>query len=281
MACLHRFWTERSRTQLLQARTKDSLSSITAALSNTQRELANLARTNVYNDAFCIGHDGVFGTINGLRLGRVPGINVEWAEINAACGQALLLLYTIARKVDFTFESYVHCSSSPYDHSLTWSTKVSPHSHGLLLKDRANTRRQRHVRTVSVIQLFGATDDGWGLNSAFLSHHSYGSGDINITRVLHNRRFDYAMVAFLECLRQLMEHVRARDPSVDFPHTWVSISLLQRRCEGLNESRCRVVKDKIGDVSIKLQFSQEEIWTKAMRHVLLALKILLRWATSG
>ncbi len=75
----------------------------------------------MYNDAFCIGHDGVFGTINGLRLGRVPGvpvcicypliddksnslIQVEWAEINAAWGQTLLLLYTIARKLDFTFE---------------------------------------------------------------------------------------------------------------------------------------------------------------------------------
>jgi hypothetical protein len=144
--CLRRFWTERSRTQLQQARTKDSLSSITAALSNTQRELANLARTNVYNDAFCIGHDGVFGTINGLRLGRAPGINVEWAEINAAWGQALLLLYTIARKVDFTFESYVHCISFAHRQSFNLVTsKVSPHSDGLFLKDRANTRRQRHV----------------------------------------------------------------------------------------------------------------------------------------
>jgi beclin len=77
----------------------------------------------VYNDAFCIGHDGVFGTINGLRLGRVPGVQVrrpvvllwesinteqvEWAEINAAWGQTLLLLYTIARKLDYTFDSYV------------------------------------------------------------------------------------------------------------------------------------------------------------------------------
>ncbi len=77
----------------------------------------------MYNDAFCIGHDGVFGTINGLRLGRVPGvpvslvhcihsshlisIQVEWAEINAAWGQTLLLLYTIARKLDFTFEKCV------------------------------------------------------------------------------------------------------------------------------------------------------------------------------
>jgi beclin 1 len=38
--------------------------------------LEKLERTNVYNDAFCIGHDGVFGTINGLRLGRVPGVPV-------------------------------------------------------------------------------------------------------------------------------------------------------------------------------------------------------------
>lgn len=39
--------------------------------------LEKLERTNVYNDAFCIGHDGVFGTINGLRLGRVPGVPVS------------------------------------------------------------------------------------------------------------------------------------------------------------------------------------------------------------
>lgn len=42
-----------------------------------------------------------------------------------------------------------------------------------------------------------------------------------------------------------------------------------------------IVKDKIGDVSVKLQFSQEDAWTRALRHVLLALKILLKWATSG
>jgi beclin len=44
---------------------------------------------------------------------------------------------------------------------------------------------------------------------------------------------------------------------------------------------CRVVKDKIGDSSVKLQFNQEEAWTRALRHVLLALKILLKWTTSG
>lgn len=41
-----------------------------------------------------------------------------------------------------------------------------------------------------------------------------------------------------------------------------------------------IVKDKIGDVSIKLQFSQEESWTRALRHVLLALKLLLKLVTN-
>lgn len=34
----------------------------------------------------------------------LSALQVEWAEINAAWGQTLLLLYTIARKLDFTFE---------------------------------------------------------------------------------------------------------------------------------------------------------------------------------
>lgn len=43
----------------------------------------------------------------------------------------------------------------------------------------------------------------------------------------------------------------------------------------------RIVKDKIGDVSIKLQFNQEESWTRALRHVLFALKLLLKLVTSS
>ena len=35
------------------------------------------------------------------------------------------------------------------------------------------------------------------------------------------------------------------------------------------------MKEKIGDVSIKLQWGTEEAWTRALRHVLLTLKVLL------
>lgn len=34
--------------------------------------------------------------------------------------------------------------------------------------------------------------------------------------------------------------------------------------------RGRIVKDRIGDVSIKLQFGSDEAWTRALRHVCVA-----------
>ena len=42
-------------------------------------------------------HDGPFGTISSFRLGRTPEVAVEWDEINAAWGQAVLLLHTMSQ----------------------------------------------------------------------------------------------------------------------------------------------------------------------------------------
>lgn len=90
--------------------------------------------------------------------------------------------------------------------------QISSDSYGVVFEDREIARRQRDIRIVS----FALQPLMFNLLCFF--SHRYGSGDINITRVLHNRRFDFAMVAFLDCLRQLMEYVHARDPSIDFPH---------------------------------------------------------------
>jgi hypothetical protein len=59
--------------------------------------------TNVLNDTFRIWHDGPFGTISGFRLGRTPEHPVEWNEINAAWGQAVLLLHTMAQQCKLNF----------------------------------------------------------------------------------------------------------------------------------------------------------------------------------
>ncbi|KAI0066043.1 APG6-domain-containing protein [Artomyces pyxidatus] len=212
------FWRLHNANLLKSADQSSQLAALRAAYAADSVTLERLERTNVYNDAFCIGHDGVFGTINNLRLGRVPGVPVEWAEINAAWGQTLLLLYTVARKLDFTFENY------------------------------------RLVPMGSFSRVERTTGDK-------ATYELYGSGDLHLGRLLHNRRFDFAMVAFLDCLKQLVDWAKSQDPNIDFPH--------------------QIVKDKIGESSVKLQFSQEEAWTRALRHVLLALKILLKWTTNG
>ncbi|KAH9839303.1 APG6-domain-containing protein [Rhodofomes roseus] len=212
------FWRVHNAHLLKSAEQASQLAALRAAYAADSATLEKLERTNVYNDAFCIGHEGVFGTINGLRLGRVPGVPVEWAEINAAWGQTLLLLYTIARKLDFAFENY------------------------RLIPMGSFSRIERTTGDKAIYEL-------------------YGSGDLHLGRLLHNRRFDFAMVAFLDCLKQLIDYVKSQDQQVEFPH--------------------QIVKDKIGEASVKLQFSQEEAWTRALRHVLLALKILLKWTTNG
>ncbi|KAH9951544.1 APG6-domain-containing protein [Amylocystis lapponica] len=212
------FWRIHNVQLLKSAEQASQLAALKAAYAADSATLEKLERTNVYNDAFCIGHDGVFGTINGLRLGRVPGVPVEWAEINAAWGQTLLLLYTIARKVEYTFENY------------------------RLVPMGSFSRIERTTGDKAIYEL-------------------YGSGDLHLGRILHNRRFDFGMVAFLDCLKQLVDYVKSQDPQVDFPH--------------------QIAKDKIGEASVKLQFNQEEVWTRALRHVLLALKILLKWTTNG
>jgi len=70
-----------------------------------------------------------------------------------------------------------------------------------------------------------------------------------------HRKFDMAMVAFLECLRQLGEFVEQQDSSLKLPY--------------------KIVKDKIGDSCIRLAFNQDEAWTRACKYTLTCVKFLL------
>lgn len=91
-----RFWHEFNDYRLQLATHQEERDAILAKIEVTQIQIEQLKQTNVLNDAFHIFHDGDFGTINNFRLGRLPKIPVEWDEINAAWGQACLLLHTMA-----------------------------------------------------------------------------------------------------------------------------------------------------------------------------------------
>jgi beclin 1 len=88
---------------------QDERDGVLAKIEVAQAQLEMLKRTNVLNDAFHIWHDGDFGTINNFRLGRLPNVPVEWDEINAAWGQACLLLYTMAQYCRLNFSYPLQC----------------------------------------------------------------------------------------------------------------------------------------------------------------------------
>ena len=106
----------------------------------------------------------------------------------------MLLLYTIARKLDFTFEKFVSLIRAP---SLQQLTPI--------------LYSYRLVPMGSFSRVEKTTGDK-------ATYELYGSGDLHFGRLLHNRRFDIAMVAVLDCLKQIMDWVKSQDPSVEFPH---------------------------------------------------------------
>jgi beclin 1 len=80
-----------------------------------EHELSRLNSLNLLNEVFHIWYLGPFGTINGLRLGRTMEIQVKcfgcftkvpWAEINAACGQCVLLLDAFSMNHKITSSKY-------------------------------------------------------------------------------------------------------------------------------------------------------------------------------
>ncbi|KAG0137624.1 autophagy protein Apg6-domain-containing protein [Tuber indicum] len=214
------FWREKNSFSLRLEAFQNERDGVNLQYDHDSRQLEKLQRTNVYNDTFCIGHDGYFGTINGLRLGRLPNQPVEWTEINAAWGQTLLLLATIAEKLNFTFDSY----------------RLKPMGSCSKIERLDPPTNPANEPKITVLELFS-------------------SGDLPLGRMFMHRKFDQAMMAFLECLRQLGEFVERTDSQVKLPY--------------------KIVKEKIGDSCIRLAFNQDEAWTRACKYTLTCVKFLL------
>lgn len=145
--------------------------------------LTKLQAVNVYNDVFCIGFDGYFGTINGLRLGRLKDRLVEWSEINAAWGQTLLCLTTVINKLDYSVIGY----------------KLHPQG------------------SISVIEKLDI-DHKSGEILGRSSYELFSSGDYRLGRILIHKRLDTAMVAFLAVLKQVCDFAQSQQPNFRVPY---------------------------------------------------------------
>jgi beclin 1 len=236
------FWAERNAFSQKLTSFQSERDRINNQYDHDSKQLERLRRANVYNDTFSIGHDGYFGTINGLRLGRLPEKPVEWSEINAAWGHTCLLLATVAEKLSYTFKGY----------------ELIP------LGSSSKIRQNKTPRASS-------NDPSHPVKQKFDTYKLFSSGEAIFNVGIFHREFDTAMIAFLECLRQLIQHaertpIRLPDgTSVECPRIGYKIE-----------------KDKIGDNSIRLSGlgNQEESWTKACKLTLICCKFLLAHASN-
>lgn len=248
------FWRGRNEFTLELNGFQQERDALNMKYDHDSRQLERLQRTNVYNDAFCIGHDGYFGTINGLRLGRLTNPSVDWPEINAAWGQTALLLATIAEKLGFSFQGY----------------------HLRPLGAMSRIDKIEYPRPSPAQSAIGGGNPTALGPPKITTLDLFSSGDLPLNLPWLHRRFDAGMVAFLDCLRQLGEYVEIsqtpgssnrRAPSSP-PSTILKLPYPIRR-------------DKIGDASIKLGFNQnDETWTRACKYTLTCCKYLLAHASN-
>ena len=269
------FWRSRNAFALTLSSFQNDRDALNAAYDHDAQQLERLQRTNVYNDTFCIGHDGYFGTINGLRLGRLPPPqNVDWSEINAAWGTAALLLATVAEKLGFQFRAYrikpmgSTSKIEKIENPPSASQQTSSGSRSTTSDPNSPPRQQPKTTSLDL----------------------FSSGDLPLGRMILHRRLDAGMVAFLECLRQLGEYVEMSSGNATAPHP--SSPPASPKADG-GAARASpaggggglklpytIRKDRIGDESIKLGVSPDEAWTRACKYALTCCKFLLAHASN-
>ncbi|KAJ1327885.1 beclin [Microdochium nivale] len=248
------FWRERNEFSTKLSEFQNERDSINSKFDHDSQLLTKLQRANVYNDTFSIHHDGNFATINGLRLGRLSTKPVDWPEINAAWGQALLLVVTVADKLGYKFEGY-----EPIPMGST--SKIVELKHPSPSSSRLGTRERIGPPPAP-------KRDVWDL---------YFSGDL-LSQVW-SRKFDKGMVAFLELVRQLGNFVHQQTKELaeqdDGYATTVTPLTLPYKIDG-----DKIGDDRIGHYSIKLGITNDEGWTKACKFALTCCKFLIAHASN-
>ncbi|KAI1827179.1 autophagy protein Apg6-domain-containing protein [Xylaria intraflava] len=241
------FWRERNTFASKLIEFQNERDSVNSKFDHDSQLLTKLQRANVYNDTFSIHHDGNFATINGLRLGKLSSKPVDWPEINAAWGQALLLVVTVADKLGYKFvdgyEPLPMGSTSKiikYDYASPSSSRLGAHRTG-----------PPPAPKKSVLDL-------------------YCTGDLPL-QMLWNRSFDKGMVAFLELIRQLGAFVHEQTKTDTGTHAYSANPLvLPYKIEG-----DKIGDDRIGHFSIRLGITNDEGWTKACKFALTCCKFLI------
>lgn len=236
------FWASRISFSQTLAAAQKARSAAARKHDNDAKALQRLQRANVYNDAFQISHDGSFGTINGLRLGRLPDKPVDWAEINAAWGHTLHLLGVVAAKLGYAFPNHRLVPLGSKSKIVAYAPPPAP--------------QQKAVERV---------------------YELYSSGEFStlapLSGLLH-RRFDASLVVFLGLLDAVIAHT-VRTPMVGVDGRPLAPPAIPYAIE---RDRIGEVSIRLGGGGM-MGGGGEESWTKACKNVLICCKYLLAQAS--
>ena len=262
------FWASRNAFDDEMHVLNTDLASLQLKFLHDEQQLEKLQRTNVYNDTFCIGHDGLFATINGLRLGRLSGHHVDWAEINAAFGQTLLLMATVAERLGYEFDGYrlKPMGSTSKIEKIEYPQRAPTASQSSSTgSQRSKTMPPSSQPKITPLDLFS-------------------SGETGIGRLLVYQKFDAGLGAFLECLGQLGDYVdklpsMTGDGRPELIRTASTKSAIPKAVFPYKIHGDKIGNEKAGFASIKLgvgfQQQQDENFTRACKYALTCCKFLL------
>ncbi|BFZ63636.1 Vacuolar protein sorting-associated protein atg6 [Saitoella coloradoensis] len=248
--------------------TQDVLTQHLAELSHlehqhakAQQTLKLLESTNTWTDIFTIKKEGQYGTINGLRLGKLPTSTrnqdpPDWSEINAAFGWIVLLFDSINRALLDEPDTTWHGFKGVELHPLGSRSCVTRWSTG---EEGKGGKRER-------LELFS---------------------DSAISRIFTFRRFDTGMIALLSAIQQIMLHLLLTSlnhpsapssaaiprPPPSTPEEYAGLALghdpsLPWEIENDRIWKLEAGKRSGSGWSIRLAFNQEESWTVALKGVL-------------
>ena len=188
---------------------------------------------------------------------------VEWDEINAAWGQAVLLLHTMASSCDeFEFSSsrlipmgsYPKVSDGKNTYELYGPvTQFLTANYDKVFPSRASPLSLSHFKfEVLFLSCLCAKEEG------------------RLTVVISSCLlvfFAQAMCIFLQCLHEFSVYAKQYDiahqtkPPFQLPY--------------------KIEHDKICSHTIRLRFNVNDKWTKALKYLLANLKVTLVWLTSS
>lgn len=193
-----------------QTEALDDFRSAVARRQGLQTTCRAARASKALHDAFCIGYQGPFATINGLRLGAeatIPAyadtdnhhndnsptdafkaatttttVKVPWSEINAALGLLALLLACLEEK--------------PYA-GVRYTHKIMP---------LGSTSKIGHNRNANNNN---ASNASW----TFYNLHSDDS-----FQFFGRRQFNTALQSLVQCVAEATRAIQRRDPTIHLPH---------------------------------------------------------------